>query len=157
MANITEERRAQISEQMKRQLADPAFMERRKAAVRAYWDRYHATGEGRDMVEAKNFKAAATRRRKGVKPLSPEVLARKADLMRRLNADPAFIEKRKRGEAKSHASVKGNIKRSMQAKLLGDQKRGFKVPARLWSEYRFLRVAKKLPAAEAGRILGLVE
>ena len=38
-----------------------------------------------------------------------------------------------------------------------DRKRGFKVPARMWKEYRFLIDVKKLRACEAGRVLGLIE
>lgn len=37
-----------------------------------------------------------------------------------------------------------------------DRKRGFKVPARVWKEYRFLIDVKKLRSAEAGRVLGLL-
>lgn len=66
---------------------------------------------------------------------------------------PARLKRLKAAATSPRARAANSVAR----RAAHDRKRGFKVPARLWKEYRFLIDVKKLRAHEAGRVLGLIE
>lgn len=153
--NLSEEQRRANAVRLRQALADPEVEARRKSNAESRLERVRQTSAFRDAV-SKGLKMAWKRkdfREKGESILrarwnDPEM----AERIRLSKRSPKNLSHLKR-----IANLpKSRIRSSIAISAYHDKRRGFRVPAAKWAEYRQLVDRKKLPAAEAGRILGLV-
>lgn len=141
-------------ENLTRAKRTPDFEERRIEGLKAWLN----SPEGRASRSASSKKMWITRRRKGIAGdiWTQERREARAEEMRKQNKNPAFAFRRDKAATKTLKSPRVQIKRLLAIREWHDRQRGFKVPARLWSEYKKLRDKGRLSARDAGRVLGLI-
>lgn len=151
--NYSPERRRKLAENMKAKWADPDFCAKRaeasRRAVKDKWAnrREEAMAQMLEMLYSPKRCAYMHNRLK-----DPERMKRHQAQLAMLNSDPAVAEKRRAGLKAKWADPEHRKKMARAY----DKRRGFRVPERKRKEYQFLRVVKKIPAREVGRMLGLV-
>lgn len=144
---------------MIRKKADPEFERKRVEGIRRYWaEKGTAGSETRERLSRCAAASWAKRRLKGTDKfvLSDEERNRRREQLQKNKQNPNYETRRLKAIKAFSSSPKGKVKRSVTAQAVNDKRRGFKVPAKLWNEYRWLVDAKKIPAREAGKMLGLI-
>lgn len=153
---MTEEHRKRLGEMSRERWKNPEYKARMIEAVkRANTGRRDS--EERIKKRSESLKRAHFRR----KALGRDKLnvtdehreAKRRDLNAMRN-DPRIEKKRKERALKAQQKPSWKIKQMMNLQAMQDRKRGFKVPARIHTEYKRLRKTKT--AKEAGKILGLL-
>lgn len=156
MTNTSDKLRADFN----RKKSDPDFEKKRLEGIRRFWAEKGTHGSKTRERLAKCASASwAKRRLKGMAKLElaeAERTRRREQLLKN-KAATSFETRRINRVKAASATPLGHVKKSLTMNAVNDKRRGFKVPAAMWKEYRWLKNSKGLSAAEAGRILGLVD